>query len=88
MSRDKAEQVAESLLKPSADRLAERKARLEHWKRSNDRPFASLVPSAAAACGTAWAILFLQVHPLVAIVFGASLGWSISSYVNLKKTKR
>lgn len=84
LSRDEAEQAADGLMKPSADRLAERKERLEQRRRAAARPFSFLVPSAVAAAATAFSLVYVEVQPLVAVMFGASIGWSLSGLFNRK----
>ncbi|MEM1174787.1 MAG: hypothetical protein AAGA33_04645 [Pseudomonadota bacterium] len=77
MTRETARRVAADLMKPSADRLDQRKQRLAARNRQANRPASLLVPSVVAAVATALTISYLDVHPLAAIVFGATMGWSL-----------
>ena len=77
MTREKAKQTAEALMKPATDELSIRQERLEERKQANPKPFSSLVPSTVAAIATAASMSLLNVAPGYAAVFGIAAGWTI-----------
>ncbi len=82
LTREKAKQTAEALMKPATDELSMRQERLEGRKQSNPKPFSSLAPSTVAAIATAATMSLLNVAPGYAAVFGIAAGWTIGSLLS------